>query len=50
MVENITLIKSGSGLSPEKQPVWFKYLDPIDSESNAENEINFYCCGNNFRK
>ena len=25
----LTRIKSGSGLSPEKEPVWFKHLDPV---------------------
>ena len=50
MVENITHIKSGIGLSPEKQPVWFKYLDLIVSGTNEENEIKFYCYGNIFRK
>ena len=32
----ITRIKSGSGLSPEKEPVWFKYLNPVFCETNEE--------------
>ena len=29
-------IKSGSGPSREKEPVWFKHLDPEFSETNEE--------------
>ena len=32
-------IKSGSGLSPEKEPVWFKHLDPEFSETNEEMKL-----------
>ena len=32
----ITHIKSGSGLSPEKEPVWSKHLDPVFCETNEE--------------
>ena len=35
----ITRIKSGSGLSPEKEPVWFKHLDPEFSETNEEMKL-----------
>ena len=31
----ITRMKSGSGLSPEKEPVWFKHLDPVFCETNV---------------
>ena len=31
----IMRIKSGSGLSPEKEPVWFKHLDPVFCETNV---------------
>ena len=30
----ITRIKSGSGLSPEREPVWFKHLDSVFCETN----------------
>ena len=32
----ITRIKSGCGLSPEKEPVWFKHFDPVFCETNEE--------------
>ena len=35
----ITRIKSGSGLSPEKEPVWFKHLDPVFCETNEEMKL-----------
>ena len=31
----ITRMKSGSGLSLEKEPVWFKRLDPVFCETNV---------------
>ena len=35
----ITRIKNGSGLSPEKEPVWFKHLDPAFCETNEEMKL-----------
>ena len=35
----IARIKSGSGLSPEKETVWFKRLDQIFSEANEEMKL-----------
>ena len=35
----ITRIKNGSGLSPEKEPVWFKHLDPVFCETNEEMKL-----------
>ena len=35
----ITCIKSGSGLSPEKEPVWFKHFDPVFCETNQEMKL-----------
>ena len=35
----ITRTKSGSGLSPEKEPVWFKHLDPVFCETNEEMKL-----------
>ena len=35
----ITRMKSGSGLSPEKEPVWFKHLDPVFCETNEEMKL-----------
>ena len=35
----IMRIKSGSGLSPEKEPVWFKHLDPVFCETNEEMKL-----------
>ena len=32
----ITRIKSGSGLSTEKEPVWFKHLDTVFCETNEK--------------
>ena len=32
-------MKSGSGLSPEKEPVWFKHLDPAFCETNEEMKL-----------
>ena len=32
-------IKSGSGLSPEKEPVWFKDLDSVFCETNEEMKL-----------
>ena len=32
-------MKSGSGLSPEKEPVWFKHLDPVFCETNEEMKL-----------
>ena len=37
--EIITRTKSGSGLSPEKEPVWFKHLDPVFCETNEEMKL-----------
>ena len=39
MAKNITHIKSGSGLSPKKEPVWFKHLDPVFCETNKEMKL-----------
>ena len=35
----ITRIKKGSGLSPEKEPLRFKDLDPVFSETNEEMKL-----------
>ena len=35
----ITCIRSGSGLSPEKEPVWLKHLDPVFYETNQEMKL-----------
>ena len=35
----ITRIKSASGLSPEKEPIWFKHLDPVFCETNEEMKL-----------
>ena len=35
----ITRMKSGSGLSLEKEPVWFKHLDPVFCETNEEMKL-----------
>ena len=35
----ITQIKSGSGFSPDKKPVWFKHLDPVFCETNEEMKL-----------
>ena len=35
----ITRIKSVSGLLPEKEPVWFKHLDPVFCEANEEMKL-----------
>ena len=35
----ITRIKSGSGFSPDKKPVWFKHLDPVFCETNEEMKL-----------
>ena len=35
----ITRIKSGSGLSPQKEAVWFKHLDPVFCETNEETKL-----------
>ena len=35
----ITRIKSGSGLSREREPVWFKHLDPVFCETNEEMKL-----------
>ena len=35
----ITRIKSGNSLSPEKEPVWFKHLDPVFCETNEEMKL-----------
>ena len=32
----ITRTESGSGLSPEKEPVWFRHVDPVFCETNEE--------------
>ena len=37
----ITSIKSGIGLSPEKEPVWFKNRDPVFCET--DDEMNWTC-------
>ena len=37
----ITGIKSGIGLSPEKEPVWFKNRDPVFCET--DDEMNWTC-------
>ena len=29
-------IKRGSGLAPTKEPLWFKHMDPVFTETNAE--------------
>ena len=35
----ITRIKKGSGLSPEKEPLRFKDLDPVFSETSEEMKL-----------
>ena len=35
----ITRIKSGNSLSPEKEPVWLKHLDPVFCETNEEMKL-----------
>ena len=37
--KTITCIKSGSGLSPEKETVWFSHLDPVFCEINEEMKL-----------
>ena len=39
MVKFITSIKSGSSLSPEKEPVWFNYFYPVFCETNEEMKL-----------
>ena len=36
----IVRIKNGTGLSPEKEPVRFKHLDPIFIETNGEMKLS----------
>ena len=32
-------VKKGSGLSPKNEPRWYKYLNPIFSETNEDTEL-----------
>ena len=32
-------VKNGSGLSPKNEPRWYKYLNPIFSETNEDIEL-----------
>ena len=34
-----TRILRGSGLAPSKEPLWFKHIDPVFSETNADVEL-----------
>lgn len=40
MVKNNRAHKKWHWLSPEKEPVWFKHLDPIFIETNGEMKLS----------